>query len=132
VGGRDRDQNQTERFRSELSSRRRAKGESLQAVYQDIRRLVALAFPGQSGAKPGSVYEIVARDSFLVAIDNPAIRRRILERDPPPDTLDAALTAAVKLEALDSTEMFCNRYLCLIGVLSKVMYLKQVHVLSLL
>ena len=98
------DQNQTERFRSELSMRRRAKGEPLQAVYQDIRRLVALAFPGQSGAKPGSVYEIVARDAFLVAIDNPAIRRRILERDPPPDTLDAALTAAVRLEALDSTE----------------------------
>jgi len=98
------DQNQTERFRSELSTRRRAKGESLQAVYQDIRRLVALAFPGQSGVKPGSVYEIVARDAFLVAIDNPAIRRRILERDPPPDTLDAALTAAVRLEALDSTE----------------------------
>ena len=50
------------------------------------------------------MYEIVARDTFLVAIDNPAIRRRILERDPPPNELDAALTAAVRLEALDSTE----------------------------
>jgi hypothetical protein len=47
------DQNQTERFRSELSRRRCQKGESLQAVYQDIRRLVALAFPGQAGATPG-------------------------------------------------------------------------------
>ena len=98
------DQNQTERFRSELSMRRRQKGESLQAVYQDIRRLVALAFPGQAGATPGSVYEIVARDAFLAAMNNPSIRRRILERDPPPDTIDAALTAAVRLEALDSTE----------------------------
>jgi len=41
----------------------------------------------------------------LVAIDNPAIRRRILERNPPPDTLDAAITAAVRLETLDSTEL---------------------------
>jgi hypothetical protein len=39
-----------------------------------------------------------------MAIDNPSIRRRILEPDPPPDTLDAALTAAVRLEALDITE----------------------------
>jgi len=53
------DQNQTERFRSKLSTRRRAKGDSLQAVYQDIGRLVALAFPGQTGAKAGSLYEIV-------------------------------------------------------------------------
>jgi len=93
------------RFRSELSTRRRANGESLQAVYQDIRRLVVLAFPDQSGAKPGSVYEIVARDAFLVATDNPAIRRRTLERDLPPDTLDAALTAGVRLEALDGREL---------------------------
>ncbi len=97
-------QNQTERFRAELHARRRAKGESLQAVYQDIRRLVALAFPGQSGSAPGSVYEVLARDAFLTAIDNPSIRRRVLERDPPPDTLDAALSAAVRLEALDSAE----------------------------
>ena len=97
-------QNQTERYRSELGTRRRAKGESLQSVYQDIRRLAALSFPGQTGAAPGSVYEIVARDAFLTAIDNPSIRHRILERDPPPDTLDAALSAAVRLEALDATE----------------------------
>ena len=97
-------QNQTERFRAELYARRRMKGESIQTVYQDIRRLVALAFPGEGGSTPGSVYEVVARDAFLSAIDNPSIRRRILERDPPPDTLDAALSAAVRLEALDAAD----------------------------
>ena len=38
--------NEEERYRSELKARRRRRGESLQSVYQDIRRLMALAFPG--------------------------------------------------------------------------------------
>jgi len=92
-------QNQAERFRAELRTRRRADGESLQSVYADIRRLMALSFPGQQGP----VYDIVARDAFLAAI-SPPIRRRVLERDPPPDTLEAALSAAVRLEALDLSE----------------------------
>ena len=37
-----------ERYRAELYARRRGVGESAQAVYQDSRRLLALAFPGQS------------------------------------------------------------------------------------
>lgn len=41
--------NQMERYRAELSARRRKKGESIQTVYQDIKRLMALDFPGQSG-----------------------------------------------------------------------------------
>jgi len=69
-----------DRVPQELSTRRRAKGESLQAVNQVIRRLVALAFAGQSDAKPGSVYEIVASDAFLVAIDNPATSDNIITR----------------------------------------------------
>ena len=97
-------QNQTERFRAELNTRRRAKGESLQSVYQDIRQLIALSFPKRHGSEAGSIYEILARDAFLTAIDNPSIRRRILERDPPQDTLDATLSAAVRLEALDASE----------------------------
>ena len=38
-----------ERFRAQLQTRRRKPGESIQAVNQDIRRLMALGFPGQSG-----------------------------------------------------------------------------------
>ena len=37
--------NEEERYRSELRSRRRRRSESLQSVYRDVRRLMALAFP---------------------------------------------------------------------------------------
>ena len=36
---------QVQRFKAELHARRRAPGESLQQRYQDIRRLVTLAYP---------------------------------------------------------------------------------------
>ena len=49
--------NEEERYRSELKARRRRRGESLQSVYQDIRRIMALAFPGKSGP----LWEIMAR-----------------------------------------------------------------------
>ena len=87
-------QNQAERFRAELKARRRKNGEPLQAVYQDVRRLMALAFPGQTG----SISEIVARDAFLDALSDPAFKLRVLEREPL--TLDEALNTATRLEAL--------------------------------
>jgi len=59
-----------------------------------VRRLIAFAFPGQTGP----LYEIVARDAFLDAIDNASIRLRVLEREP--SMLDEALTIAIRLEAL--------------------------------
>ena len=48
--------NQIERYRAERRGRRRKKGETVQSVYQDIRLLMALAFPSQSG----EMYEIIA------------------------------------------------------------------------
>ena len=86
--------NEEERYRSELHSRRRRRGESLQSVYRDVRRLMALAFPGQSG----SLWEIMARDAFVDALPDPNLRCRILERDP--STLEQALKVASRLEAL--------------------------------
>ena len=62
--------NEEERYRSELRSRRRRRGESLQSVYSDVRRLMALAFPGQSG----SLWEIMARDAFVDALADPNLR----------------------------------------------------------
>ena len=52
---------QADRFRMELKTRRRQKGEQLQSVFQDIKRLIALAFPGQSGY----MVEITAIDAFV-------------------------------------------------------------------
>jgi len=86
--------NQAERYRAELRALRRRKGDSLQAVYQEVRRLMALAFPAQSG----SLWEVMARDSYLDALSDPAMRTRVLEKDPA--TLDETLKLACRLEAI--------------------------------
>mgnify|MGYP003481558720 FL=1 len=68
---------QAERFRAELRCRRRQKGESLQDLYNDICRLLTLAYPGP----PNATTQIVGRDGFLDALDNGNLRVRILERE---------------------------------------------------
>jgi predicted aspartyl protease len=91
-------QNQAERYRAELRKRRRKHNESLQELYQDIRRLMSLAYAG-----PTSVLsEVVARDAFLEALDDHQLRVRILEREP--TTLDEALHIACRYEALEQGE----------------------------
>ena len=62
-------ENQAERFRAELRSRKRYRGESLQQLYQDVCRLMSLAYPGESSALSG----IVGRDAFLEALDDQAL-----------------------------------------------------------
>ena len=94
--------NEEERYRTELKVRRRRRGESLQSVYQDIRRLMALAFPGQSGP----LWEIMARDAFVESLGDPTLRLRVLERDP--ETLEQALKLASRLEALGYGEVEDN------------------------
>ena len=84
---------QPERFRAELKARRRQRGESLQNLYQDICRLVALAYPGPSSALLG----IVGRDAFLEALDDQVLKVRILEWEP--KDLDEALQLASRFEA---------------------------------
>jgi hypothetical protein len=42
-------QEMVEKFRFELRTRRRRKGESIQALYHEIQRLLALSFPGETG-----------------------------------------------------------------------------------
>ena len=43
-------EHQADRFRMELKTRRRTKGEKLQSLFLDIKRLMALAYPGQTGS----------------------------------------------------------------------------------
>ena len=69
--------NEEERYRSELKDRRRRRGESLQSVYQDVCRLMALAFPGQSG----SMWEVMARDAFVESLGDPSLPICVLERE---------------------------------------------------
>lgn len=84
---------QHERFRAELRARRRLPGESVQSVYQDIRRLLALGYPGEFG----TVIEILGRDCLLDALDDPALRQRVL--DSRPSSLDDCLATICRMEA---------------------------------
>ena len=63
---------------------------------------MALAFPGQSGP----LWEIMARDAFVESLGDPALRLRVLERDP--EILEQALKLASRLEALKCCEMDDN------------------------
>ena len=87
--------NQAERFRAELRSRKRSKGESLQKRYQDMRRLMSLAYPGESS----TLSDIVGRHAFLEALDDQTLRVRILEKER--KNVDEALNIASRLKAFD-------------------------------
>jgi len=65
-----------ERFRCELRQRRRRNGESIQSVYNDVCRLVALSYPGETG----ELSRLVARDAFLDCLGDAEMRIRVLER----------------------------------------------------
>jgi transposase InsO family protein len=91
--------NQAERFRAELKARRRKKNESLQSLYNDICKLLALAFPGPSNITTA----LVGRDAFLDALSDQNLRIRVLEREP--KTLEEALNIASRLEAYDRTAL---------------------------
>ena len=88
-------ENQAERFRAELLSRKRNKGETLQNLYQDVCRLMSLTYPGESPA----LSDIVGCEAFLEALDDHALRVRILEKEP--KNLDDALNLVSRLEAFD-------------------------------
>jgi hypothetical protein len=81
-----------EKFQNELRYRRRGKGEGLRELAQDVRRLMALAYPGERS----SLAEHIARDSFLSALDDPELELRIREHDPV--DLDAAVKMALRFE----------------------------------
>ena len=87
-------QDQRERFRAELKAIVRRDGASLQSIYSEVRRIMALAFPGERGG----LWEILARDTFLSALRDEPLRQRVMERDP--QTLDDTLRIAYHLEAI--------------------------------
>ena len=57
--------------------------------------MMSLAYPGKSS----TLSDIVGRDAFLEALDDQALRIRILEKEP--KHLDDALNMASRLEAFD-------------------------------
>jgi len=86
-------QNLTEKYRTELRNRRRKPGESLDALCQDIRRLLILGYPGPTS----SAHDAIAKDSFIDALSS-ELSLKVRERDP--SSLDSALHTALRLEAI--------------------------------
>jgi len=95
--GRFGSEQQSEKFRTELRMRRRKTDESLTSLFADIKRLMALSYPGLTY----SAMETIARDCFLDALDDPLFALKVRERDLL--TLNDALQVALRLEALEKS-----------------------------
>jgi len=85
---------QTERFLSELRARRRRPDEPLEAVCQDIRRLMYLASPHETG--PVAEHKSIV--FYVAAISDPNMRMFVMSRDPV--MLEDALNYSICYEAL--------------------------------
>ena len=69
---------QTETYRTQLRCRRQRKNEPLAELMQDIRRLMALAYP----LPAEEVTEILAKDAFIDALADRELALKVRERDP--------------------------------------------------
>src|SRR6266516_1225864 len=87
--------NQTEMYRMELNARRRGPKETLQSLYLDIKRLLALAHKNASE----ETLDSIGIDKFVGAFENRELRRSVLQQNC--KTLDDALNVAVRMEAID-------------------------------
>jgi len=86
-----------ERFKVEIKVRRRRPRETLQQLYQDISKLVALAYPG---SKP-ELSSHVAKEAFVTALNDPQLQLKVIEREP--KTVEDTLNIAVKMEAYQAS-----------------------------
>ena len=69
---------QTETYRLQLRTRRQSRGESLSNLMQDIRKLMALAYPG----KMSELIEEIARDVFIKALYDRNLALQVLTKKP--------------------------------------------------
>ena len=76
----------------ELRLRRRRSGETLSALHQDVRRLMALAHP----TLPQDARESIACDYYIDALDDADFAMKVKERAPA--NLDKALLVSLQLE----------------------------------
>jgi tellurite resistance protein len=86
-------ENQRERYKRELRSRKRKPGESLQSLYHDLQRLLSLSYPQESN----NIVEDIGKEAFLSALNNDAFMTRV--RDGRPKTLADALALACYMES---------------------------------
>jgi len=85
---------QTERFWAELRARRRRKDEPLQELCQDIRRLMYLASPDETGP----LAEHISIDLYVAALGDPNMRMFVMSKDP--IMLEDAYGYSTRYEAL--------------------------------
>lgn len=85
--------NRSEIYRTQLKSRTRNKGETIQELAQAIKKLVRQAYPGVNKG----VIETLSLDNFIDAITDSDIRMRVRELSP--KSLEEAEQICVRLEA---------------------------------
>ena len=85
--------NRSEIYRTQLKSRTRNKGETIQELAQAIKKLVRQAYPGVNK----DVIETLSLDNFIDAITDSDIRMRVRELSP--KSLEEAEQICVRLEA---------------------------------
>src|SRR3989442_8550318 len=83
----------TAQFRTLLKTRRRQPGESLRTLYQDVCRLLMLAYPGPQN----ELRDLLAVEAFVDSLDDNELE--ISVKDKFPQTLAEAFQAALRLEA---------------------------------
>ena len=84
---------QAETFRMQLKARRQKRDETLSILMQDIRKLIAQAYPGQAS----EVIECIARDAFIDALADHELALQVLAKEPA--TLEKAFQTATKLQS---------------------------------
>jgi len=92
-------ENQCEVYKLKLRNRRRGPRESLNDLMQDVRRLMVLAYSAQTS----EMWESVAINAFLEAVDDPDLALEARKRGP--TTLDEAYRDALLLEGFVKTCM---------------------------
>ena len=82
-----------ERYRTDLRTRRRRCGETLQELHLDIQRLTSLAFPGPRN----DASDIIGRDAFIDSLNDDNLSLKVREREPL--SLNEAAKIAIRLES---------------------------------
>ena len=98
LGRRFHPENQSELYRVQLRNRARKANETLPELGQQIRQLVAQAYPGANV----EVMDALGKDYFIDSLEDPDLRWRIYQAKP--DTLDDTICIAVEFEAYRAAE----------------------------
>ena len=98
--------NQSEIYRSQLKSRTRNRGETIQELAQAIKTLVRQAYPGVNK----EVVETLSLDNFIDALTDTDMRTRVRELNP--KSLEEAELACVRLEAYKIADKQRSRSVC--------------------